>query len=155
MKKVFHFDAPRDNYRADAAVVWCFDSRFQVGFHKFLKRQSIANFDEIRIAGGAKSLASGDRPEDREFVLGQIRTSIRLHGTELVILTLHSDCGAYGGLNGGFCGDAAAEARHHETELMRAAECVRNEIPGVKVQTLFVDFEGVWAVDPPAGTSHS
>jgi carbonic anhydrase len=147
MKKVFHFDVPRGNYRCDAAVVCCFDSRFQLGFVKFLRRQGIANADVIKIAGGAKSLVSPERPSDREFVLGQIRTSIRLHGTELVILMLHSDCGAYGGLEGGFGGNAPIEAQHHEGELRRAAECVRKELPGLEVQTCFVDFEGVWATE--------
>jgi carbonic anhydrase len=43
-----------------------------------------------------------------EFVLEQIRKSIRLHGTRRVILMVHSDCGAYGGLAEGFRGDARA-----------------------------------------------
>ncbi len=147
MNKVFHFDAPRDKYVCDAAVVWCFDNRFQLGFAKFLKRLGISNSDPIKIAGGAKCLASPERETDREFVLGQIRTSIRLHGTKLVILKVHSDCGAYGGLLEGFGGDAQAEALHHEAELQRAGECVRKAIPGIEVQAYFVDFEGIWEVE--------
>jgi carbonic anhydrase len=147
MQKVFHFDAPREHYQCDAAVVGCFDDRFQLGFGKFLKRIGISRSDQIKIAGGAKSLASPERETDREFVLDQIRKSIRLHGTKLVILMVHSDCGGYGGLEGGFGGDARAEAGHHEAELQRAAECVRQGMPGIGVQAYFVDFEGVWAVD--------
>ena len=146
MKKVFHFDAPREKYHCDAAVIWCFDNRFQLGLTKYLKRLGIVNSDPIKIAGGAKSLASPDLPGDREFVTEQIRKSIRLHGTSLVILMLHSDCGAYGGLSGRFGGDARAEARHHEEELLRAAEYLRTAIPGIAVQCYFVDFEGVWAL---------
>jgi hypothetical protein len=37
MKKIFHFDAPRERYQCDAAVIWCFDNRFDIGFRKFLK----------------------------------------------------------------------------------------------------------------------
>jgi hypothetical protein len=77
MKKVFHFDAPRQKYHGDAAVVWCFDNRFQLGFTKFLKRLGIANSDPIKIAGGAKCLASPKLETDRECVLEQIRKSIR------------------------------------------------------------------------------
>src|ERR1700735_885670 len=98
MKKVFHFDSPRERYRCDAAIVSCFDTRFQLGFAKYFKRLGISNSDPIKIAGGAKSLATPESEADREFVLEQIRKSIRLHQTTLVILTLHSDCGAYGGL---------------------------------------------------------
>ena len=102
--------------------------------------------DPIKIAGGAKGLASPTNAGDREFVLDQIRTSIRLHETKLVILKLHSDCGSNGGLEA-FGGDASAEALHHEEELRRAAECLREAIPEVEVQAYFVDFDGVWAVD--------
>lgn len=145
MKKVFHFDAPREQYVCDAAIVWCFDHRFQTGFGKFLKRIGVVSPDPIRVAGGAKGLASPEKESDRQFVLDQIRTSMRLHGTKLVILKLHSDCGAYGGL-ARFGGDARAEAEHHERELLRAAECLRAAIPEIEVRGYFVDFEGVWEV---------
>ena len=147
MKKVFHFDAPREKYQCDAAVVWCFDNRFQTGFTKFLKRLGVANSDPVKIAGGAKSLASPEHESDREFVLEQIRKSIRLHGTRQAILMLHSDCGAYGGLAGGFGGDTRAEAQHHEGELRRAAALLRDAMPGIAVRTYYVDFEGIWEVD--------
>src|SRR5258708_18768043 len=131
MTKVFHSDAPREKYQCDAAVVWCFDNRFQLGLTKHLKRQGILNTDPIKIAGGAKSLASPEHESDREFILEQIRKSIRLHGTRLAILMLHSDCGAYGRLAGSFDGDAAAEARHHANELLRGADCLRTAIPEI------------------------
>jgi carbonic anhydrase len=146
MHKVFHFNAPREKYHCDAAIVWCFDNRFQLGFSKYLKRLGVVNSDPIKIAGGAKSLVSPEQERDREFVLEQIRKSIKLHGTRRVILMLHSDCGAYGGLAGGFGGDAKAEALHHEAELQRAAEWLKNEIPGIEVQGYFVDFEGIWEI---------
>jgi carbonic anhydrase-like protein len=144
VKKVFHFDAPREKYHCDAAILWCFDNRFELGFRKFLKRIGVMNSDPIKIAGGAKVLASPEHEADREFVLEQIRKSIRLHGTKRVILMLHSDCGAYGGLADGFGEDAAAEAAHHERELQRAATNLKAAFPGVEVQGYFVDFEGIW-----------
>jgi len=150
MKKVFHFDAARENYHCDAAIVMCFENRFEPGFRKFLKRRGIIHSDPIKVAGGAKCLASPERDSDREFVLEQIRKSTLLHGTTRVILMLHSDCGAYGGLDGGFAGDARAEAEHHEQELRRAAEVVAATFPGIEVQMYFVDFEGIWEADAEA-----
>lgn len=143
MKKVFHFESSRDWYVCDAAIVSCFDSRFDVGFSKFLKRMGVTNPDPIRIAGGAKALASPDRESDRAFVVEQIQKSVNLHGTKRVILVLHSDCGAYGRL-AKFKGDNAAEATHHLCELHRAAENLRAAIPGLEIEGYFVDFEGVW-----------
>ena len=146
MKKVFHFDAPRERYQCDAAIVWCFDHRFNTGFTKFLKKKAIEFSDPIKIAGGAKSLASPENESDREFVIEQIRKSIRLHQTKLVILKLHSDCGAYGGLEA-FGNDPAVEAKHHEQELRRAADFLANAIPGIEIQAYYVDFEGVWEIE--------
>jgi hypothetical protein len=60
---------------------------------------------------------------------------------------LHSDCGAYGGLAGGFDNDSGREAKHHEKELKRAAAWLREHIPEIAVQAYFVDFDGVWEVD--------
>jgi carbonic anhydrase len=144
VKKVFHFDAPREKYHCDAAILWCFDNRFELGFRKFLKRIGVVNSDPIKVAGGAKCLASPEHESDREFVLEQIRKSMRLHGTRRVILMVHSDCGAYGGLAGGFDGDTRAEAAHHQRELVRAAANLLEAIPGIEVQGYFVDFEGIW-----------
>ena len=147
VKKVFHFDAPREKYHCDAAIIWCFDNRFELGFRKFLKRVGVANSDPIKIAGGAKCLASPELESEREFVLEQIRKSMRLHGTRRVILMLHSDCGAYGGLAGGFGGDAPAEAAYYHAELQRAAENLERAIPGIAVEGYFVDFDGVWSAE--------
>jgi carbonic anhydrase len=147
MTKVFHFDSPREKYHCDAAIVWCFDNRFNLGFTKFLKRIGVVNADPIKVAGGAKCLASPELERDREFVLEQIRKSIRLHGTKLAILMLHSDCGAYGGLAGGFAGDARMEAERQDKELQLAAATLWREMPEIAVQAYFVDFEGVWAVE--------
>jgi len=89
MKKVFHFAVSPESYRCDAAVVWCFDSRFELAFRKFLHRTGVSFPDAIKIAGGAKCLAAPEPESEREFVLEQIRKSMRLHGTMRVILMLH------------------------------------------------------------------
>ena len=143
MTKVFHFDAPRGRYDADACILWCFDSRFELGLRKYLHRIGIVNVDPIKLAGGAKTLASPEKESDRQFVLDQIRKSIRLHNTKRVILKVHSDCGAYGGLEA-FGNDPKREAEHHCAELHKAADCLRANIPDVEILAFYVDFEGIW-----------
>jgi len=146
MRKVFHFDSPREKYHCDAAVVWCFDNRFELAFRKFLKRIGVANSDPIKVAGGAKCLASPENEAERAFVLEQIRKSRRLHGTSRVILMLHSDCGAYGGLKA-FHNDPCAEAENAARQMALATDSLLAAIPGVRVEGYFVDFEGVWEVE--------
>lgn len=143
IRKLFHLDLPHEKYKSDAAIVWCFDQRFELALQKLIKRMGIQHPDHIRVAGGAKCLAGGDREADRQFVLNQVQLSIQLHATETVFLMLHSDCGAYGGL-GKFGNDATKEAEALGLDLKRAAEFLQQKIPGIKVQTFFVNFEGVW-----------
>lgn len=151
MKKLFHFDSPRDRYQCDAAIVWCFDNRFDLAFRKFLQRIGVVYSDPIKIAGGAMSLASPKQESDREFVLDQIRLSIQLHGTKRAILMLHSDCGGYGGL-AAFGGDEKAEFQHHRLELHRAAAKLKEAIPEIEVEVYFVNFEGIWTTEAEPGS---
>lgn len=145
MRRVLNFTSPQEHYMADAVVVWCFDYRFEAAFRKLLKRIGVFNSDSVRIAGGAKSLVSPERETDRSFVIDQIRKSIKLHGTKTAVLMLHSDCGAYGGLKA-FDGDPEKEAQHHDSDLQKAAAFLQEQIPGLTVQSYFVDFDGIWEI---------
>jgi len=146
MRRVFNFASPREHYVADAAVVWCFDCRFETAFRKFLKRIGVYQWDSIRIAGGAKSLASPEHESDRSFILDQVRKSVRLHGTRKTILMLHSDCGAYGGL-AAFKGDTQKEAQLQNSELQKATAFLKGKIPDLEVKAYLVDFDGVWEIE--------
>jgi hypothetical protein len=121
-----------------------FRQSFRTGVSQIPQKLGALRTDLIKIAGGAKCLASPASENEREFVLDQIRTSIRLHQTRRVILMVHSDCGAYGGLAEGFHGDAEAESAHHRQELQRAVDSLAQSIPGLEIQAYFVDFEGIW-----------
>ncbi|HKN35200.1 MAG TPA: carbonic anhydrase [Terriglobales bacterium] len=143
MRKVFHFDSSSDAYTADAAVLCCFDHRINLAVRKFLQRRAIMHPDMIIVAGGAKTLASPRNDFERDFILEQVRLSIRLHECHRVILMSHSDCATYGGL-ARFQQDQQAEAAHHKEELQRAADVIRAEFPDVEIETYFVAFDGVW-----------
>jgi len=148
MEKAFHFqfDSVIGFYRSDAAAVYCFDDRFTLMVQKFLKRLKLERVDTIRVAGGARALASPESEPEKNFLLDQLRLSRKLHDVGRVILIAHSDCGACGGL-ARFNQDAAAEADHHRAELARAVACVRSAIPEVDVECYFADFMGIWRVE--------
>jgi len=143
MRKVFHFDSPADPYIADAAVLFCFDQRISTAVRKFLKKQAIERADMIVVAGGAKTLASPRNDFEQDFILEQVRMSIRLHQAKRVFVMSHSDCATYGGL-AHFKGDHAAEAAHHRTELLRAAELLATNFPSISIEPYFVTFDGIW-----------
>jgi hypothetical protein len=145
MEKIFHFDSPPEQYQADAAVLCCFDQRIRLATQEFLQRQGIARPDMIVVAGGARTLASPRNDFERDFILEQVRMSIRLHRTQRMFLMSHSDCATYGGL-AAFDGDQNREAQHHHQELQRAAELVKANFPELTVACFFVNFDGVHAV---------
>jgi carbonic anhydrase len=145
MRKIFHFDSPADPYVADAAVLCCFDHRISAAVRKFLKKQGIERTDMIIVAGGAKTLASPRNDFEQDFILEQVRMSIRLHQTKRVMVMSHSDCATYGGL-AHFKGDREAEADHHRSELLRAGELLTATFPNISVEPYFVKFDGIWEV---------
>jgi carbonic anhydrase len=146
MRKVFHFDSPSSPYVADAAVLCCFDHRISRAVRKFLKKQGIESADMIVVAGGAKTLASPRNDFEQEFILEQVRMSIRLHRTERVLVMSHSDCATYGGL-AHFNGDRDAEAEHHCSELLRARNLLTTSFAKISVEPYFVKFDGIWRVN--------
>jgi hypothetical protein len=146
VKKVFHFDSQADVYRADACVVSCFDARFELVTRKFLKKRGIWWADPLKIAGGAKVFASPAEEYERTFALGQVRVSMRLHQTNRVMLMLHADCGAYGGLQA-FNGNEEHEAVNHESELRSAAGFLKSNISAIDVDCYYLKFNGVWALE--------
>jgi hypothetical protein len=146
MRKVFHFDSPPGPYVADAAVLCCFDHRISMAVRKFLKKQGIERADMIIVAGGAKTLASPRNDFEQDFILEQVRMSIRLHQTERVLVMSHSDCATYGGL-AYFEGDRDAEANHHRAELLRARDLLTTSFGTISVEPYFVKFDGIWQVN--------
>jgi hypothetical protein len=154
MKSDFKFQSSREHYTADACIVWCFDDRFSDLLEAFKKERGFKHADVVKCAGGAKALAAdgsngltaGGGPE-RDFVLNQIKTSIKLHKTPIVILMVHIDCGGYGG-SAAFGNDRDAERRHHEAELGKAAGFVQSQLPGIAVESHIADFDGVREVAP-------
>ncbi len=141
-KYIFTSNSPKEYYIADACVVWCFDDRFTGLLDEFVKNRGYLNYDLIKIAGGAKTLASPKLEDERLFLLKQIRTSVNLHGTKYVVLMCHEDCSAYGG-------KAAFQSDEEEcdkicSDLKGAAHILKNNLPeDVKIEMVFADFEGM------------
>jgi hypothetical protein len=143
MEKLFHFDSPPEHYRADACVITCFDARFDLATRKFLRRSGIAVYDQVKIPGSAKSLASPECDGDRDFVLRMVRISMRLHGATRVLLIGHNQCGGYGG--------APAEAI--VADLFRAAAVLQAAEPSLAVECYFADFDGIYRCVAPAAAT--
>jgi len=137
MQKLYHFDCPREVYQADACVISCFDARFDLLLRKFLKRRGIAIYDHVKIPGSVKSLAVPERDSDRDYVLGMVRTSLRLHRPSQLLLFAHNDCGAYPGV----------PAELVAADVVTAAGFLRTAEPALAIECYFCDFDGIYSVD--------
>ena len=140
MEKVFHFDSPPEHYLADACVITCYDARFDQAVRKFLKRRGIQMYDQVKIAGSAKTLAAPANEAQRDFVLEMVRISMRLHHAGTVLLIGHNDCGAYGG----------APAETIVADLFRAAQVLLTAEPSLAVECYLADFDGIYRCDAGA-----
>lgn len=136
----------REHYTAKAVVLWCFDDRCSDALDAFLRAMHLHPADVVKIAGGAKTLASPAKEEYREFVSEeQIAGSRKLHRSPEAYIMLHSDCGAYGGLKAFH--NEGAEAERYEAEFKKAEDFLRETFgDALPIRRIFVDWEGVWEV---------
>ena len=100
------------------------------------------DIDPASVAGGAKILSHPEKRGDRNFILRELKKSIKLHGTKKVMLFTHQDCGAYGGLTK-FGGDEEKEFIFHVNEHRKAYAVIKKYFPKLKIDTYFIDTEGI------------
>lgn len=125
------FKSPKEHYTAQACIIWCFDNRFTGALAEFVKVCGFKNFDLVSVAGGTKDLASWLHFIRRWLLLRQIRISVKLHHTKLVVLMNHAECGAYAGKEIG------------REDLQKAKKYLQAKISDIEVKTVFADFEKI------------
>lgn len=144
MKKILHHKVPKDHYHADACVIWCFDDRFSMLFESFKKAMKFKNIDLVKVAGGAKVLATPQAEPEEKYILGQIEKSIKLHHTKRIALMVHSECGAYGKQ----FENIRAEQKFYLNELQKAKRTVQKFLKQIHrekpVDAYYADFSALW-----------
>ena len=138
MKQIFSCSCSAEHYSADACVIWCFDDRFSNTLTRYSAHQGWHNFDLVKVAGGAKDLASPDSESSREFLLDQIDKSIKLHHPKKIVLMMHKDCGACNG---------RTESSYYEEQLNLARLSLMSHLADdhaeIEIESVYVDFDGV------------
>ncbi|MEI6843612.1 MAG: carbonic anhydrase [bacterium] len=119
-----------------SVILLCIDYRFWPHALPLLEKK-YGLFDLIEIAGASKSLVSPLENEDRVTLLENIGISVKLHHPERLVLTNHTDCGAYGGSNKFTSHDE--EIAFHTEELHKAKVIAQEKFPELKVETLIID----------------
>lgn len=99
-------------------------------------------------AGSLKGLV--EEPT-RAYFLNQIEISKKLHNCQGVILTMHMDCGAYGGSKN--FTSAKTEKDCYEKILSEAEAAIITAFPGMAVEKYIIELEpndNGWTIKPVA-----
>jgi carbonic anhydrase len=122
-------------FKCRALLLRCIDYRLEKPGHAYLERRGLGDAcDILSVAGSVRTLVRSSGAEGRDFLLGQIALSMRLHSPEEIVLMNHTDCGAYGG-TAAFPSEEA-ETRAHLRDLAAARGLIRSLHPGVAVRLL-------------------
>lgn len=128
-------------------VFACIDWRLHPTVEHFF-RERWGTFDLCVSAGSIKDFTN---KETAAYLLNQLELSLQLHRPKEVVLTMHSDCGAYGGLKAFF--NRTAEKQHHKNELATVAAMIRERFPALTVRKYILDLRpsgAMWDVRPVA-----
>jgi carbonic anhydrase len=116
-------------------IIHCIDFRLQKATKEYLDKEGLlADCDILSVAGAIKPLLSPKNPSDREFMLDQINTSVALHEIKEIIISNHTDCGAYKGAV--IFGSFKEECKFHISEMEKAGEIILSKFPGLKIRML-------------------
>jgi sulfate permease, SulP family len=151
-KYLFTMEAEADTYEVQAFVLCCFDYRFWKTTREFLKFMGLFRVNPITVAGGAKVFASPDKEQDFDYMMRELERSIHRHKTNRCLLFTHHDCGAYGGFTR-FQRDDQEEFTFHQAEHHKIRANIIARFPHLRVETFFVDTNGVIdtsTMQPPA-----
>ncbi len=122
---------PGEHYKAKATIVGCIDDGFTDALNEFIKAKGLDRKDLVILPGGAKSLSSPADEAHRQTMLWAITASVALHHPDVVVLTIHENCGAYG------------NEPDHKKELDAAEAYLRPFLPeGVKIEKWVSGFSG-------------
>lgn len=123
------------NHSCQALVFVCIDWRLHPKIEADFKKK-YGRFDVCATAGAIKGFSD---PIVKNFFLKQIEISRKLHHIKTVVLTIHRDCGAYGG-SGAFA-NADDEKRRAKIELDKAEEIIIKKFPNLKIIKQFIEFD--------------
>ena len=83
------------NTKYKAMVLSCMDPRFQFPVFKFIKKKNLVNkHSSFTIAGSAVGVTHSKFKKWHQVFLDNLKTSIKLHKINRLIVVNHEDCGA-------------------------------------------------------------
>jgi carbonic anhydrase len=122
-------------------VVYCIDFRLHDNLNRFVTEMGLDEdgTDIVRVAGVALNLARPKESYARDFVMGQLEASRRLHEISEIYLVNHEDCGAYGLED---VKDSDEELAIHVKDMQQARAFLKGRFPDIKIHACFQHLDG-------------
>lgn len=119
-----------EQHEVGTVVVSCMDFRFRRRLlDAMMKDLGVDECDEIKLAGGAKNIASPNKSGRFESVLDDLMLAVKKHGARRIVLLTHQNCGKYVEANYVFT-DPDTERIFHERELRLAGDILFRHLAG-------------------------
>lgn len=129
-----------NTHTVETAVVSCIDFRFNNFLHSAIEASfGVTEYDEIKLAGGAKNLSSPGKEERREVVAEDLLLAVEKHNVTKIILLTHENCGKYAADGNAFTPEEfEKEKAFHKKELSAAKDALTARFPGIETLLGFV-----------------
>jgi len=125
-------------HHPEAIVVSCIDWRFRDNITDAALTKAVfvsfgvERFFEIRMAGGAKNIASPDRPGRLETILDDLRLALKKGIKKIILLNHGNHCAKYAEDKYDFT-DPDTERVFHEKELRLAGDILFSHFPEAEI----------------------
>ncbi|MFA5188848.1 MAG: carbonic anhydrase [Patescibacteria group bacterium] len=115
-------------------LLCCMDFRLQTAIINWLSVNGYTgDTDIILVPGSCKVVAENQEGCQAGLILDGIRLSYEKHGVRRFFLTMHEDCGAYGGQSAFV--SAEAETSKHLTDMKKVRDFLKEKYPDAEVKS--------------------
>ncbi len=118
----------------EAMVLSCIDPRFQSKVYKYLKSKKLTGkYSSFTIAGAAIGVTNQKFKKWHSTFWENLKTSIKLHQINNLIVINHKDCGAAKIVNGKKKFSSLIEDKIHKQSFEKLRKTLRKKHPNLKV----------------------
>ena len=119
----------------EAMVLSCIDPRFQSKVYKYLKSKKLTGkYSSFTIAGAAIGVTNQKFKKWHSTFWENLKTSIKLHQINKLIVINHKDCGAAKIVNGKKKFSSSIEDKIHKQSFEKLRKTLRKKHPNLKVK---------------------
>ena len=123
-------------------VLSCIDPRFQhIVYNHLKKKKLIYKYSAFTIAGAAIGVTHNKFKQWHKTFYDNLKTSIKLHKIEKLIVINHKDCGAAKIANGKKKFSPVNEKKIHKDSFLKIKKQIKKRFPKLKVELNIISLD--------------